>query len=316
MNNVQNAIGFYHLGGWYVDVKNMEIEKAKTHATSDGIKIVSAQTVDPGATGSYGGAYVGTYKNVVARTLNMSSAYGSRVTTMTFNNPDVESVTIANALSITFLQPIVQIASGGSFFTLDNVTGFTAIGGDFEGSGTKVYTLVGTINGLHSINNQIWNAGVPAAYISGSTLIADGLFEDTIPSTEATGIITGYYGGLRKTVYKNADTVETARIGHHYVGNEFTICNNGIKISDNTITLDNVSLGGSCVSWDISGRTKVQQSSPHSNPAPLDNVAIFDNGGEILTLQYTYENNGAAIAGGLTTGRFYKTSTGVLMIVY
>ena len=85
MNDVTSAIGFYHLGGWYVDVSNVEIEKAQTHATSDGIKITSEQTVAAGDTGSYGGAYIGTYKNVVARTVNMSSDYGSRVTTMTFN---------------------------------------------------------------------------------------------------------------------------------------------------------------------------------------------------------------------------------------
>ena len=109
---------------------------------------------------------------------------------------------------------------------------------------------------------------------------------------------------------------ESARIGHHWVGNEFVISNNGIKISDNTATTDNVDIGSAYLSIDTSARVRIQQASPGSNPVSLDNVVVFDNGGAVLTLPYTYENNAAAIAGGLATGRLYKTSTGVLMIVY
>lgn len=316
MNDVANAIGFYHLGGWYVDVENVEIEKAQTAASSDGIKIVGTYTGVAGSTGSWGGAYVSTYKNVVARTVRMDADWvGSnlnKVTTMTFINLDAETVYATNSLSLTFVQPVMQITSGGTFWSLDNVAGITITGGDFEGSGATVYTLTETVRGINSIGNQISGANT---YMSGD-VSASGFFMDDYTPADLTGHFRGYIGSAQHLLFKNSGYTFSARMGNFYAGDVFSITNNITPISDTSGTLDNTDNGASIITSDTSGRVRIQQASPGTNPVAVDNVAQFDSGGAILVMPYTYDNNAAAISGGLTAGRLYRTSTGQLMIVY
>jgi hypothetical protein len=311
MNSVQNAIGFYHDGGWYVNVENLEIEKAKTHSTSDGIYILGTNTGAPGSNGTYGGSYVNVYKNIVARTVKLIGAWNQKVTTNTFINLDAETLTATNALATTLIQPVMQIDSGGSFFVLDNVAGFTAIGGDFEGTGTTVYTLTESVRGINSINNQI--SGVGNIYISGNVSDSGYFMDDNTPDGP-TGFFRGYSGALRNVVFKNSNYTEHGKIGQNWVGNEFNISNNLTKTDVNTANLDNEAVAGTIISLDTSGRIKLQQATAGTNPVTLDNVAQFDNGGAIISIPYEYDNNAAAIGGGLTVGRLYRTGDALKIV--
>lgn len=73
------------------------------------------------------------------------------ITTFTFTGCAFGACDASNCVSITFLQPIVQGALNK--FTLANISGFSVIGGDIEGTGTA-YTFGSNVNHFASNNNE------------------------------------------------------------------------------------------------------------------------------------------------------------------
>jgi hypothetical protein len=66
----------------------------------------------------------------------------------------------------------------------------------------------------------------------------------------------------------------------------------------------------------LTARGATELASFHTGLDRVDaKLAELDTRAPALTLS-TYANNAAALAGGLTAGEFYKTSTGVVMVVY
>lgn len=146
LNNKAGAIGVHHLGGWYVHLKDIWIDKTRTAADAVGLKV---QCTNEGA-GSQG-AYVSLYENITAKRLVIEGANPRTVTTLTFINLDAANVSATLARCLTFIQPVIQ-QTGGTHITLRYVDGFTALGGDFEGSGT-IYDIDQNCRGIVSMNN-------------------------------------------------------------------------------------------------------------------------------------------------------------------
>jgi hypothetical protein len=305
MNNVQNAIGVYHLGGWYNSYRNIEIDAATTHSTSTSLKIESVNTGVIGPTGSYGGAYVGTYENFIGESIKIYGDSPTKTTTQTFIRLSAE----------TLLQPILQAQSNNvTLITLDNVSGFTAIGGDYEFSALTsgvVYDCLNTVRGIQSINNQISGSSTPT-YINGFPT-ASGYFMDDFTNT-LIGQFHGYYGSTQDLTFGNVGYTNKHHLGTQWNGDEFSITHNLTLISATEGNLDDEAINGFAITMDSSGQCKIRFTALGANPRTLTSMAVHDLSGMIINALPTFADNTAAAA--LATDRLYKTASGQVMIKY
>lgn len=120
------------------------------------------------STGTGGGVYTTLLNNCdlgsVSGTINLNgTTLSDAITTFTFVGCSFAACIANNVVSITFVQAIVQ----GSLnkFTLSNVSGFTVVGSDIEGSGTA-YVFGANVNHFSSMNNEF--SGFSGTYRSGS----------------------------------------------------------------------------------------------------------------------------------------------------
>jgi hypothetical protein len=279
-NNVQNQIAFHHNGGWYLDMQDVEILKDNTHSTTDGIRLTSTDLGVPGDTGSYGGAFVSTYKNIVAKRVRMSGAAADfRVTTITFETADIAEVIESYTLSITFVQPVIQQSStGGYFFDLDNVTGHTCIGGDFEGNQTTVYKFTNSCRGIQSINNTI--SGSTMTYTSG-TLPSASYFMDDDQGVAITGQIRGYVGATQPIEFQNTGWTEKHSFGIHQAGDTFEMGANLKATSSSQGNLANTGAGGALISIGAGGTWKIRTATAGANPRTLEDAISGDTVGNV-----------------------------------
>lgn len=97
------------------------------------------------------------------------------ITTFTFTGCAFGACNASNCVAITFLQPIVQGALNK--FTLANISGFSVIGGDIEGTGTA-YVLGSNVNQFASINNTF--SGFSGTFSTGT--FSGGYFLDSYGS--------------------------------------------------------------------------------------------------------------------------------------
>jgi hypothetical protein len=288
LNNVANCVGINHDGGWYLSVKNIWVDIAREVASSYTLRVYSSFTGVPGSTGSYGGAYVSTYDNVIGGKVLIGAQLPNKTTTLTFTGCSLTSVIASNALSLTFLQPIIQ--GNLDFFDLTNVAGLTCVGGDFEVfGGGQVYVFQGAQNkDIASINNQ--TAGVTTSNYLIGVPGAGSVFDDKN--------ITGWgdrelrYGSLPHQAFRNANNNVVHRVGVTYDGDVLIASNNLNVTSSATGDLDDVAKNGSAIYLDLSGQIKLYFASAGANPRALTQYALFDGLGLRLD-QLTSANPGA-----------------------
>lgn len=120
------------------------------------------------STGLGRGVYTSVFTNCdfssVTGTIKLTGvSLSDAITTFTFTGCAFGACVADNVVSITFVQPIVQGALNK--FTLSNISGFTVIGGDIEGTGTA-YVFGANVNHFSSINNEL--SGFSGTYKSGS----------------------------------------------------------------------------------------------------------------------------------------------------
>jgi len=284
MNDVTNAIGLHQYGCWYANVKDIWIEKAKTHATSKGIVVESHFDFAgaPGTNGTYGGSYVSTYKNCVARVVHLkgylNGADSSPNTTLTFTMMDMERVIIEHTGMISFILPVVQ-GTAGTFWDLDTTSNITVIAGDFEGTGTTIYKFTGSNRGFKAFGNQI--SGVGNIYLSGYPT-ASSYFQDdaeTLGAGGLTGLIQGYVGALQPLAFQNSATDTISRVGYHYDGSKFQISNNLTAIDATTANLDDIAQGGVLFTMTTSGTWEMSVADSGANPRTLIKMLSGDTTG-------------------------------------
>ena len=279
LNNVANCFGINHDGGWYVSVKNIWEDIATQVASSYTLRIYSSYTGVPGATGSYGGAYVSTYDNVIGGKVLIGAQLPNKTTTLTFTGCSLTSVIASNALSLTFLQPIIQ--GSLNFFDLTNVAGLTCLGGDFEifGAGQVYVFQDANSRNIVSINNQ--TAGVTTSnYIAGSRPGTGSVFDDKNITGAEDEMLR--HGSLPSLSLRNNGFTNKHRLGIPYNGDVLVAANNLKMISGTQGDLDDTSKNGSAVYLDTSGQVKILFASAGTNPRTLTTYALFNANG--LTL--------------------------------
>jgi hypothetical protein len=330
LNNIANAIGFYQDGGWYLNVKNVEIDKATTVATSDGVRIISTYTGVAGTTGSYSGSYVSTYENIVAKRVRITgdlTGATNKVTTMTFIDLDAANIIAANALALTFIRPVIQTTSSDALgvaevmFDLTNVSGLTAVGGDFEAVGvndhhTTIWKFTGGSNrGISSDNNTIsYNSGAGAFvdYFSG-TLPAASYFYDDDQGVAIPGQTKGYIGSAQPLFFQNSGFTSSHALGMHYDGDTFEIGCNLRATSSTQGNLADPAKAGYLLRMNTSGQFKLfSAAASATNPVTLSERVLFDALGAKIQGLPTYADEAAA--SGLGAGQLYKTAAGLLGI--
>lgn len=300
LNNIVNLVGINHDGGWYVSVKNIWVDIAGEVASSYTLRVYSTYTGVPGTTGSYGGAYVSTYDNLIGGKVLIGATIPQLTTTLTFTGCSLTSVIATNSRALTFLQPIIQ--GSKNFFDLTNVAGLTCLGGDFEiTGGGQVYVFQGASNrDITSIGNQ--TSGVTTSnYIIGNPS-AGSTFDDKNITNGEDSVL--YWGSLPSLSVQNSGFTTQGRFGLQYSGDTLVASNNLKLISATQGNLDNVSASGSAIFLDQSGQIKIMVASAGANPRTLTQYALFDGSG----LKLYQLPSSAGIAG--TKGLWYDTTDG------
>ena len=275
LNNVVNLVGINHDGGWYVSVKNIWVDIAGEVASSYTLRVYSTYTGVPGPTGSYGGAYVSTYDNVIGGKVLIGATIPQLTTTLTFTGCSLSNVIASNSRALTFLQPIVQ--GGGNFFDLTNVAGLTCLGGDFEVTGAgQVYVFQGASNrDIVSMGNQ--TSGVtPSNYIVGNPSAGSMFMDMNITGAQDSML---RYGSLPEYALRNSGFSVVHRFGMPYAGDVLVAANNITLTSATTGNLDDTTKSGSAIYLDTSGQIKIMVASSGANPRTLTQYALFDGSG-------------------------------------
>jgi hypothetical protein len=260
-NNCTNMISLFHDGGWYINVKNMWLDNSREHSTSCTLKIKSTYTGVAGPTGSYGGAFVGHYENVIGKKFWILGDLPTSTTTMTFVNCSWNSTVISDSTGLTFLQPIIQ--GNYTFFDLTNVAGLTCIGGDFEAGNTDTSARVYVFNGgsnrdIKSIGNNCAGfnpGGITAkdAYITGYTS-AGGVFDDNY-LTGAKDDSTRF-GSTPGQAFHNQGFTTQGHVGLPYTGDVLVTAQNIRLTSATTGFPYDASVASTAIYMDTSAQIK------------------------------------------------------------
>lgn len=302
LNNVANVVGLHHYGGWYLSAKNLHVDIAKEAASASTMIVEGYWTSgDPLSTGSYGGAFVSTYDNIIGGKVRIRAVLPQKTTTLTFTGCSLTSVIASDSVALTFLQPIIQ--GSANFFVLTNVAGLTCIGGDYEISGGgQVFVLQdANCRDILSIGNQ--TSGVTTAnYLVGSPPGAGCIFADSnIVGAEDEFL---RYGSLPEFALQNSGFTSKMRYGLPFSGAGLVASNNLRLLSATQGNLDNIAANGSAVLLDQSGQVKIMVASAGANPRTLTQYALFDGAGLKL-----YQLPTSAVTAG-QFGLWYDTTDG------
>jgi hypothetical protein len=255
----------------------LHVDISKELASAHTLKIegidLAVPPVVPGPTGSYGGVFVSTYDNINGGLVRIIGTVTQKATTLTFTGCSLTQVVAENALSLTFLQPIIQ--SDKNFFDLTNVSGVTCLGGDFEitGPGGQIYVLQGGLNrDIVSIGNQTNNV-TTSNYLVGTPGIGCVFDDKTIIGADDEVL---RFGVLPSYSIRNQGWSHKQRLGPQYSGDKLVLSNNIKMISNTQGNLDNTALNGLAIFMDLSGQMKIFFASAGANPRNLTQYAMFD----------------------------------------
>lgn len=298
LNNVSGAIGIYLLGGWYFHASDIFIDKATSPADGYGIVVESTDSGD----GSHG-SFVEQFENIVCNRVKLIGTATKQVTTCTFINLDCEHVLLDNVLAATFLQPVIQSSGAGNkLWDIDDTSGLTILGGDFEGSGT-VYTFSGSCNAIYCFGNEIASS-FSGTYKSG-TVSDTGYFLDFHPDSHFIERLTSdmpfsfhtnlLLSGITAPQFQvqNGGYTNKGRFGINYDGDIVHYNNNLNLISGTQGDLDDTSKWGFALTM---GQTwaKMQYADAGTNPRTLTTMMYWEYdgftfyGGSKISGHYTY----------------------------
>ena len=196
---------------------------------------------------------------------------------------------VNNINGVNILNANIISANGTGYFNTINVDTLNINGTKYWYSNGWVYT-----------NGKMWiDGGVVTAVI--------------FPWTNHTGSV-----GTSNNYYANifSDTVETTGVSF---GNGLYIKRNGQLLSINTDNNEYLSLGPYSAIFYCQVSPKVSGSFSLGNTQKRwlgVYSTLFDGTTATFSAVPVYADNAAAVAGGLTAGQLYKTSSGQLMIVY
>ena len=271
-NNIANAVGVYHYGGWYADWFDVQVQTSNAAASSVGFVVDSHTLGVPGPTGSYGGVYASKYRNVRCNKIYIVGHDTSTATTLDWATFDCTSMVIAGSVGITVTNPIIQGA--GVYYDLTNVDALTLIGGDSEGAGTMFKTQ-GSCNNIKCYNTLAYahTGALRVGPLGTGWDIRRAKSNSSVPP-----LITGS-GGNAGQSYQNTGWNVLSNVGIHYSGDTFNIGQNCKAISATQANLDDTTNGGFVVEINTSGQFILRTCTAGANPRTLTDVAMFDSQG-------------------------------------
>jgi hypothetical protein len=173
MNNVANAIGIAHSGGWHCYIEHVQSVLATVADTSYDLYINGGTNPPIYPSGDLWGAYTSEYHNLFLKRVNIAGdSVGGYVTTLNFFNLAVQSgtgvgspgygVSISNAGAINFYSPILQVCA--SAFYLSNVNQLKIYTSYVEGC--QIYlNCASAVSNVLSIGGQ---NSTSVAYVQGT----------------------------------------------------------------------------------------------------------------------------------------------------
>lgn len=285
--NIPHAVGIFQHGGWYIDICRVDVSANSLHPTGIALVIDSHSLGQPGRNGTYGGAYLGRYVQLVAKRLYVVGHDTSTASTLHFDTLDTAHLHIHSAIAITMTNGVLQ-AGTGTFFDLVNVDGLSMVGGDVEGGATLVRT--------RGVCNNVRLA--PLAYSATGEIqrgpIGTGWRLDLAKSNSAEGVLVSGNGGSATVVYQNSGWIEKHRAGMQYGGDSVVYSSNIRLTGPHMGLLDNPANPGFAMIMTISGQLILRHAIPGAGPVVLEDVLMIDDAGvEIRNLPSTRPPAGA-----------------------
>ena len=269
---VPHTVGLLHRGGWYADVSNIDIVESGRADTAIALMIESYTRGEPGVNGSWGGAYVGRYANVVAKRTVVVGHDRSTATTLCFDTLDAANVHIHGGAAITFINAVLQ-GDSGAFLDLVNVDGLTLVGGDLEG-GAAVLRVRGTCNNVRL---------APLAYSATGTLvhgeIGSGWRFDLARGNVADEPLQTGNAGSAGVAYQNTGWLEKHRQGLQYSGDSIVYSSNIKLTGPSTGVLDNPATAGFALVMTASAQMILKYADKGRGVVQVHDIAQFDPGG-------------------------------------
>jgi hypothetical protein len=285
--SVPHAVGIFHNGGWYADLRRVDISEATLDSSAIALVVDSHTLGRPGRNGSYGGAYLGHYAQVIAKRTFLVGHDTSTISTLHFDTLDAAHLHIHGAIAITLTNAVFQ-GDAECFLDLVNVDGLSMVGGDIEGGSTLIRTR-GACNNIRL---------APLAYsATGQVLqgqIGSGWRLDLAKSNAAGEILHSGNTGSATLAYQNAGWIEKHRSGIQYSGDSIVYSSNIRLIGPYRGFLDNPVNPGFAMIMTISGQLILRKAEPGTGCVILKDLAMFDDGGlEIRNLPSTRPHVGA-----------------------
>lgn len=276
-NNIPNAVGVYHYGGWYADMWGIDVMASTSHASSIGLVIDSHTLGIPGPTGSFGGAYVNRYSNIYAAAVAVIGHDTSTATTLQFDTLDAARVYLHAAVAVTMVNPVIQ-SNAGYMLDLVNVDGLSVLGGDIEGS-AGMLRVRGSCNNLR-IKGPLAYSMTGALYYG---VLGVGWDLDIAKTTSTREQFKSGGGGSAGVAYQNTGWTAQHRFGMPYSGGTLVMASNIKLLTATTGTLDDITLPGIVVQMNTGGQYMLQYATAGANPRTLVDIAQFDSGGLKMT---------------------------------
>jgi hypothetical protein len=277
-NNVANAVGVYHYGGWYADFSEIEIMWQTLASSAVGLVIDSHTLGGPGPTGSYGGVYVCYYRSIYSDRVYVVGHQASTPTTLSFETLDCKNFWAVNARDLTFTNPVLQGATG-YMLDLADVDNLVLNGGDVELTAT-ILRARGSVNNIRVFGTRKDACSGPILYGNiGKDWSLDWSDSSRFDEWLRTG--TSGSGGV---AFQNVGWTVKHRLGIPYSGDTVVFASNIKLTSASQGNLDNVSSGGFAVILDASGRIRFKSATAGANPRTMVDIAQFDGGGFTLPI--------------------------------
>lgn len=276
-NNVPNAVGIYHYGGWYAEWSEIEVVATTLHSSAIGIVVDSHTLGVPGPTGSYGGVYVSRYNNIQSDRIYVIGHDTSTATTLEWATLDVKNMWIVGSRDITFTNPVIQ-GSSGYMLDLVNIDNIVLNGGDIESTATIIRAR-GSVNNIRALGTRKDAASGDELYgYIGKDWCLD--WSDSTSSDE--WLRTGSAGSCGVALQNTGWNVKH-HVGIPYAGDVLVLASNIKLTSSSQGNLDDTSNGGFAVLLNASGQLLLKSASSGTNPRTLVDVAIFDAGGLMIS---------------------------------
>jgi hypothetical protein len=278
--SVPGTVGVYHRGGWWCDIRNVNLfynvsnGVSSESATSIGLVVDSYTAGVPGPNGAFGGVYVSSYSDLHFTRRALIGHDTATVTTLQFNRCDFKNSFIHACVDVVEIGPVAQ-GPTGYFYDLINVASLTLIGGDFEDAATWFH-FIGSCTNISVINTLAYSASGPRFRGQPGT---GSQFQFAKTNSLSEPLRFGS-GGAAAQSFQNTGWNIKGRHGFDYSGDVFILGAINLKLLSATSgDLDDTSNGGLAVFANTSGQIFIRTATAGANPRTLTDYMELSTAG-------------------------------------